>query len=307
MPKISVIIVTYNAMKWAEKCFSSLRSSSFPLDCIVIDNGSSDGTQDFLRNNFPEVDFIQSTKNLGFGKANNIGIEKAYKNGADFFYLMNQDAWLHENSIQCLLDVYESYDDKKEIGILSPMQTDGSEKYLDIFLDKYIAINFEKTRLISDLYFQTLKCCYEISFVNAAHWLIPRETIVTVGGFNPYFFHYGEDNEYVNRVHYHKKKVLLVPSSKVVHDGKQFLDKVNTSLHEDLTIETKILNPNITYSLKNEKKALRQSIVKNMFSGNNTNVQKLRKKYCKILNEEKKLSQLLHQTKQKGLTFLNIS
>jgi GT2 family glycosyltransferase len=45
--------------------------------------------------------------------------------------------------------------------------------------------------------------------------------------FNPFFFHYGEDNEYVNRLKYHKKKMILVPASKVVHDGKQLLDKVD--------------------------------------------------------------------------------
>lgn len=89
MPKISVIIVTYNAMKWAERCFSSLRKSATPVNCIVVDNGSGDGTQDFIKTNFPEIEFIQSEENLGFGKANNLGIEKAYKNGADFFYLMN--------------------------------------------------------------------------------------------------------------------------------------------------------------------------------------------------------------------------
>ncbi|WP_449399763.1 glycosyltransferase family 2 protein [Chryseobacterium wanjuense] len=85
MPKIYFIIVTYNAMKWAERCFTSLRQSSVPVKCIVIDNGSTDGCQDYIKTHFPEVDFIQSESNLGFGKANNIGIEKAYKEGADFF------------------------------------------------------------------------------------------------------------------------------------------------------------------------------------------------------------------------------
>lgn len=307
MSKVSVIIVTYNAMKWAERCFDSLRQSTLPLDCIVVDNGSTDGTKNFIKVNYPEIDFIESAENLGFGKANNIGIGKAYKKGADFFYLMNQDAWLYRDSIHTLIEVYKNHIKQEEIGIISPMQIDGSEKFLDIFLDKYIAINFEKTRLISDIYFQTLKPYYEINFVNAAHWLIPRKTVETVGGFNPYFFHYGEDNEYVNRVHFHQKKVLLVPASKAVHDGKQFLAKVDASKYQDLTIETKILNPNIKDSLKNEKKSLRQSIVKSMFTGNQIQSQKLREKYRKIISEEKKLLEILNQVKQPGLTFLNIS
>ena len=97
MKRIHTIIVTYNAMQWAEKCFSSLRKSSISVKTIVVDNGSTDGTQEYVKTNFPEVHFIQSPENLGFGKANNIGIEIAYKAGADFFYLMNQDAWIFED------------------------------------------------------------------------------------------------------------------------------------------------------------------------------------------------------------------
>uniref|UniRef100_A0AAU6WR91 Glycosyltransferase n=1 Tax=Chryseobacterium endophyticum TaxID=1854762 RepID=A0AAU6WR91_9FLAO len=134
MPKIYFIIVTYNAMKWAEKCFTSLKLSSVPVQCIVVDNGSTDGTQKYITTNFPEIELIQSKENVGFGKANNIGIEKAYWEDADFFYLMNQDAWIYEDSVQKLLEVYQSYPNKKEIGILSPMHIDGTETKLDIFL-----------------------------------------------------------------------------------------------------------------------------------------------------------------------------
>ena len=305
MPKVFVIIITYNAMKWAEKCFSSLKSSSAPVTCIVIDNCSTDGTQHFIQTHFPEIDFIQSEKNLGFGKANNIGIEKAYKNGADFFYLMNQDAWIYPDSIEKLLKAYETHPNQKEIGILSPMHLDGSEQLLDIFLDKYIAHNFEKTRLISDLYFQKLKPFYEMNFVNAAHWLIPRSTIETVGGFNPYFFHYGEDTEYVNRVHFHQKKILLIPDSKVVHDGKQNLKKVNPKIYEDLSIETKMINPNLPNAIAFEKKSLRKSILKNLLTGNTSEYKILLEKYRKVSKEEKKLSAIRNQVQQIGLTFLN--
>lgn len=305
MPKVYFIIVTYNAMKWAEKCFSSLRNSSVPVNCIVIDNGSTDGTQEYIKNNFQEVDFIQSDKNLGFGKANNIGIKKAYLEGADFFYLMNQDAWLYEESIEKLLEVYNSHSNKKEIGIISPMHIDGTEKKLDIFLDKYIAINF-KTRLISDLYFQSLDPFYEIQFINAAHWLIPRETIETVGGFNPYFFHYGEDVEYVNRVLFHKKKTFLVPASKVVHDGKQLLDKVDYSKYPDLRVETNIMNPGISNALLLEKKALKQSMLKNIITGKMGRYKELSKKYKKIQSEEKNLTDLRNKVTQPGSTFLNL-
>ncbi|MDQ1159702.1 N-acetylglucosaminyl-diphospho-decaprenol L-rhamnosyltransferase [Chryseobacterium sp. SORGH_AS 447] len=306
MPKIYFIIITYNAMKWAEKCFSSLRQSSVPVHCIVVDNGSTDSTQEYITTHFPEVEFIQSRENLGFGKANNIGIEKAYIAGADFFYLMNQDAWIYEDSVEKLLDVYQSHPNQKEIGILSPMHIDGTEEKLDIFLDKYIAHNFE-TRLISDLYFQSLKLFYEVKFINAAHWLLPKETIKTVGGFNPYFFHYGEDAEYVNRILFHRKKTFLIPGSKVVHDGKQSLSKVDYSKYQDLRIETNIMNPLLPNAIQSEKKALKQSMLKNMLTGKINIYKKLYVKYRKIVLEEKKLLEIRQTVEKKGPSFLNIN
>lgn len=305
MPKIYFIIVTYNAMKWAEKCFSSLRKSSVPVHTIVVDNGSTDGTQAFIKTNFPEVEVIQSPENLGFGKANNIGIENGYKKGADFFYLMNQDAWIYEDSVEQLLEVFNNYPNKNEIGILSPMHLDGSGKKLDIFLDKYISQNFE-SRIISDFYLNSVKPYYEISFINAAHWFIPKETIERVGGFNPYFFHYGEDNEYVNRIHFHRKKTLLCPDSKVVHDGKQELGKVDYNKFLDLSLETKILNPNYEDGLNRELKSLKMSQTKNLLTGKLRIAKLLGLKYKKIKKERSNLEKIKNQVSLVGPTFLNI-
>ncbi|QOR73373.1 glycosyltransferase family 2 protein [Cruoricaptor ignavus] len=221
-----VIIATYNAMKWAERCFGSLRRSSVPVKTIAVDNGSTDGTQDFIKKNFPEVEFIQSEENLGFGKANNIGIEKAYKQGAEFFYLMNQDAWIFEDSFEKLLEVYENHPHKEEIGILSPMHLDGSELRLDPHFQRYIARSVDINNFIGESYLQTLQPFYEMNFVNAAHWLLPKGTIEKVGGFNPFYFHYGEDYEYVNRLAFKEKKLFFAPGSKVVHDAKKNEEKM---------------------------------------------------------------------------------
>lgn len=304
-PKIYFIIVTYNAMKWAEKCFSSLRKSSVPVEVIVVDNGSTDGTQDFLKNNFPDVEIHQSGENLGFGKANNLGIEMAYKKGADFFYLMNQDAWIFENSLEELLKVYQNLPKKEEIGILSPMHLDGTEQHLDLFLDKYISHNFQN-RMISDLYLRTPKSSYEISFINAAHWFLPRNTIEKVGGFNPYFFHYGEDNEYVHRLHFHGKKIFLCPESKVVHDGKQNLEKVDYTTFKDLSLETKILDPAYKNGLTKELQSLKLSRAKHFFTGNFSHVKELDLKYKKIKLESSELENLKQKVSQLGSTFLNL-
>lgn len=237
-------------MKWAERCFSSLRTSSVPVKCIVIDNGSTDGTQEYIKKYFPEVDFTQSPQNLGFGKANNAGIEKAYKEGADFFYLMNQDAWIYPDSFQKLLDVYNAYPNKNQLGILSPIHMDGSEKKLDIFFERYLARNTPDNRIFSDSFNNSLKDYYEIDFVNAAHWLLPKATIEEIGGFNPYFFHYSEDYEYVQRISFFRKKIIVCPPSRVVHDGKQDFHKTSHINALRVQREQRYLNPALPFDSK---------------------------------------------------------
>ncbi len=91
-------------MQWIKRCLNSLKNSTLKVSTVVIDNGSIDGTQAYIQNHFPEVDFIQSKTNLGFGQANNIGIKKAYDNQADYVFLLNQDAWIdHNDTIENLV------------------------------------------------------------------------------------------------------------------------------------------------------------------------------------------------------------
>lgn len=271
--KIYFIIVTYNAMKWAERCFTSLRNSNIPVKSIVIDNGSADGTQEYIKNNFPEVDFIQSSENSGFGKANNQGIEKAYKEGADFVYLMNQDAWIFPDSVEQLLEIYNNYPDQEKIGVLSPMHMDGTGKKFDLHFENYLAQDCKNNRFLSDVFFREVKPFYEIKFVNAAHWFIPRKVLEKVGGFNPYFFHGAEDYDYINRITYFGLKVIVCPKSKVVHDAKvqdyqkeEIKDPAEVLARKRLSMqmqrETRYMDPNFDYNISREKKAFLTTLMK---------------------------------------------
>lgn len=88
--KVLVIIVTYNAMRWIDKCLTSLLKSSIPVDCIVIDNKSSDDTVETIKRNYSFCRIIESEENLGFGKANNLGFQYAIDNNYDFVYLLTK-------------------------------------------------------------------------------------------------------------------------------------------------------------------------------------------------------------------------
>lgn len=213
--KIIVVVVTYNAMRWAERCFSSIRNSNMPLDCIVIDNMSSDSTVDYIKTNFPEIILVQPDENLGFGKGNNLGLQYAIDHNYDYVYLLNQDAWLYPDTIEQLLSVHEKYGD---IGILSPMQIQANEFFLDEnFADGTCRYSSNKD-IINDLYFKRDKDYYEVPFVMAAHWLISKACLLSVGGFSPVFLQYGEDGNYAARTRSKGFKIVIVPGARAVHD-----------------------------------------------------------------------------------------
>jgi GT2 family glycosyltransferase len=210
-----VIVVTYNGCKWVEKCFGSLMNSSIPLKIMVVDNGSSDGTLEMIRKNFSKVEIVETRRNLGFGKANNIGIKRAYEAGAEYVFLLNQDAWVEPDTLEKLVDAAVRF---PEYGIISPVHLNGAGTKLDRNFSDYI-IPLNCPDLYSDMWVGRLKDqVYNVDFVNAAAWLMRRETIATIGGFNPIFFAYCEDDNYIHRMRFHELKIGVFPHSNVYHD-----------------------------------------------------------------------------------------
>ncbi|MCU4165567.1 glycosyltransferase family 2 protein [Carboxylicivirga caseinilyticus] len=214
-PKLYTIIVTYNGMQWIERCISSLLKSVLPTHILVIDNLSTDGTPDYIEQHFPQVDLIRSEQNLGFGKGNNIGMQKALEAAADYVFLLNQDAWIKADTLKVLVNAHKS---NSEYGVLSPVHLNRMEDGLETKFAEYAGP--ENTNgLLSDLTINKLKQVYTTKFVNAAAWLISLECLAKVGGFNPLFPHYGEDEDYINRLHYWGFKVGIVPEARIIHDS----------------------------------------------------------------------------------------
>lgn len=215
MRRLLVIIVTYNAMPWIKKCLGSIKSSNQPADIFIVDNGSSDGTQEYIKNNYPETIFTQSAKNLGFGKANNLGLKYAIERGYDYVYLLNQDAWIFPDTLEILVSTHKRHPD---YGILSPMQCQANMCRLDHNFAQNVCFKVKNEMLLNDLYFNTSKEIYDIPVVMAAHWLLSRECLIKVGGFSPTFPHYGEDDNYCDRARYFNFRIGIVPEASAVHD-----------------------------------------------------------------------------------------
>ena len=216
LQKLFVIIVTYKGHQWYERCFTSLRNSEYPVQTIVIDNASNDGTVEYIREHFPEIHLIESTENLGFGRANNLGMRYALDHGCDYVFLLNQDAWLDSpDTLKKLVDIYK---DHPEYGILSPMHLNVKK---DGLVMEYFCRRPDNKKLIEDLYLNQLTDIYDTHYIHAAAWMLSRKTLEVVGGFNPIFYHYEEDGDYLNRVIFHGLKIGVCPAARIVHDHRE--------------------------------------------------------------------------------------
>ena len=235
MANILIVIVTWNARKWVRKCLRSVEKSSLQADVVVIDNGSTDGTPALIRSDFPHVRIIETGENLGFGAANNIGLRLALDEGYQFAYLLNQDAWLEKDTLEKLVAAH-----KPEWGVLSPMQMD-AHKRRDKRFDKKCGKFIDAA--LGGWHNDTL--VVEVPFVMAAHWLVSRRAIETVGGFSPAFKQYGEDDNWVDRLHFHGLRCGVVPAATAVHDrSDRRLSREKKMQLKCIATVVKVSNPN---------------------------------------------------------------
>lgn len=302
--KIFVIVVTYKGHQWYNRCLTSLRNSEYPVQTIVIDNASNDGTIEYIREHFPEMHLIDSKENLGFGQANNIGMRYALDNGCDYVFLLNQDAWIDSNTLGDLLSVHNKH---SEYGILSPLhltaEKNNVENGLATYLNDYRTtdINF-----FQDLYFNRVKEVYESKYINAAGWLLPRKTIETIGGFDPIFFHYEEDDDYLNRAHYHKIKVGIVPKVHMVHDHHHTFEISNekSTLRRHQFLLVRLTNVNNNESFSKYSVYLLRKIIVCFLCGKWNKMKVWWTDLCFLLVRKKRILQSRELNIQKGTTWL---
>ncbi len=197
-------------------CLNSLRTSSVEVTTIVVDNHSTDDSMAYIQKNYPEVVLLPQNHNLGFGQANNLGIMHALTHGATHILLLNQDAAIQKDTLAKLLE----HDDGKHL--LTPIHLNGSGKSVDAnFYNKSIGESAALQGITEEMLLKgTEKETYPISYVNAACWLLPVGIIRQVGGFNPLFFQYGEDDNYIHRLTYHTFGLRLVANTYIRHDRK---------------------------------------------------------------------------------------
>ena len=301
--KIYSIVVTYNGQKWIEQCLDSLTKSSVTSNIIVIDNGSTDQTIETIKTKYSNCQLIETKENLGFGKANNIGLSIALKNNADYVFLLNQDAWVETNTIEELINAQKK---KPEFEIISPIHVNGANTKLDYLFSIFIEPS-KCPNLYSDIYFNKIADkIYEVEFINAAAWLITKNCLQTVGGFSPIFYHYGEDNNYCLRALYHSLKIGIYPLTKIYHDK----DYTPTKYDEIQLLRNRqklvfYSDPITNDQLENDIYINKMSAFKSVLKLQSSNYKKHIRTYRKLKGIQQTINKHVNQSKIRTSSFLD--
>lgn len=213
MSDLTVIIPNFNGKKYLIKCLNSLKIQNCSFNVIIIDNASTDGSVEYIVNNYPEYTVIKNEKNFGFAVAVNQGIKAS---NTDYIFLLNNDVVLEINCISNLLECIKK--DLNFFAVASKMIQYQDRDKIDDAGDEYSILGWTKKvgeGKFPDLYNKKR----EIFSACAGASLYRKSVFNEIGYFDENFFAYMEDIDISYRAKIYGYKCIYCPKAVVYHIG----------------------------------------------------------------------------------------
>jgi GT2 family glycosyltransferase len=211
-PFVSVIVLTFNARAFVERCLTAVRNQTYArFEVIVVDNASSDGTADFVRERFPQVRVISSSSNDGYGAGNNLGA--AHASGETLVFL-NPDAVPKSDWLAQLVGSMRRHGRRFATSKIV-LQSDPERLNSGGNLIHYLGLSFCRGLNARRTRYNTAEL---VSGASGAACAISRELFQRIGGFDPSFFLYHDDVDLSMRALLAGEPCLYVPEAVVAHD-----------------------------------------------------------------------------------------
>ncbi len=230
---VSIIFVNYNTCKLTLDAISSVYKYTKKIDfeIIVVDNASKDDTLIEIEKKFPEVIIIKNHNNIGFGQANNAGMQVGK---GKYFFLLNTDTYLLNNAIELFFNYMEQKENADVAVVGGHLYKPNGDKSVSsgpfpnfkLFIKgSFWRYFYKKESYINEVPRQTLiddENPYVVDYVSGADYFVRNEIIKKVGGFNKSFFMYFEETELTLRITrgIFNAKVMVLPQAKIVHIGQ---------------------------------------------------------------------------------------
>lgn len=216
-PKVSIVFPNYNGGNQPLDCLKSIQKLNYPwekLEIIVIDNGSTDGSDQIIRQKFPQVKLIKNHSNLGFAKAINQGIKIAK---GELIFITNDDIIFEKNSLKNSVDYLQNH---KDVGIV------GGKIYYKDHPNKVCSSGFVMNKWTGDVHPDPnpnkLK---EPDWVQGCAILISKKLLSKIDNLDPNYFLSFDDYDLCQRVRNAGYKVIYYPEAIFWHGESLTVDK----------------------------------------------------------------------------------
>ena len=226
--KLSIIILCWNDLKVIPDCLQSIYSSTHEIqfEVIVSDNGSTDGSIDFIRKNYPQVHVIENGRNLRFAKANNVGIRAS---SGEYVLILNPDTIIHDRTLD---GVVRFADQNPEAGAIGcrVLNIDGSYQesawpFRSLRGEWITALYLRSLAYFSNWFTSDVYVGWKgetrrkVDWVSGCFILIRTHLLKQLGGFDEQFFYYYEDMDLCRRVRQAGHEILYFPDVTITHLG----------------------------------------------------------------------------------------
>ncbi|HBX68697.1 MAG TPA: glycosyltransferase family 2 protein [Chloroflexi bacterium] len=222
MPQPYVITVILNTNRRTDtlEALASLEKNTYPNQAvIVLDNASTDGSVEAIREAFPQVEIISLTENLGYAGNNNVGIEAAIDKGADWVFVLNEDTILANDCLERLVEMGES---DPQIGIVGPLVYHHNEPEVIQSAGGMLGPDWQSRHLgQNEPDLGQFPHPQAVEWISGCAILVRRAVIEQVGALDARFFYYWEETEWCLRSRKAGWRILMVPQAKLWHKGVQ--------------------------------------------------------------------------------------
>lgn len=240
MPDLSIIIVNWNVRELLRRCLASISNTQSPIptsEIIVVDNASSDGSAEMVRNEFPHVRLIANTTNRGFTGGNNDGLAQAR---GRYVLLLNPDTEVVGDALATMVAYADAH---PQVGALGPqlLNPDGSVQSSRRRFPTLATALFESTWLQPLAPRGVLERYYaldlpddqpaEVDWVTGAALLVRREAMEQVGMLDEGFFMYSEELDWCRRIKAAGWQIVYLPAAQIIHHVGKSSEQVVPQRH----------------------------------------------------------------------------
>jgi len=240
--KLSIIIVSYNVRYFLEEALASLERATVGIESeiLVVDNASADDSVVMVKDQFPNVKLIEFNENLGFGKANNLGLKLAQ---GEYILFLNPDTIVSQD---CLKTCIQYMDQNLEYGACGVKMIDGSGQILPeskrgfptpwVSFCKMLGLHqiFPKSSFFNGYYLGHLSydSNQDIEVLSGAFFFVRKSILELTGGFDEQYFMYGEDIDLSTKIRRSGFKIAYLSDTKIVHYKGESTKKSSLSYYK---------------------------------------------------------------------------